>query len=136
MFDLRHPDAVVPIRATSGAAGFDLSACHDDRIVPGDWRVINTGVSVNIPAGHYAMVCSRSGMAAKFCVFVANAPGIIDSDYKDEVKVILKNAGNRPFEIKVGDRIAQLVFAQCDTAIYTPVTMDSERKGGLGSTGR
>ena len=136
MFELRHPDAVVPIRATSGAAGFDLSSCHDDRIVPGDWRVINTGVSVNIPAGHYAMVCSRSGMAAKFCVFVANAPGIIDSDYKDEVKVILKNAGNRPFEIKVGDRIAQLVFAQCDTAIYTPVPMDSERKGGLGSTGR
>lgn len=136
MFELRHPDAMVPTRATSGAAGFDLSSTHNEVLQPDEWKVINTGVSVNIPTGHYAMVCSRSGMAAKFCVFVANAPGIIDSDYKDEVKVILKNAGNRPFEIKVGDRIAQLVFAQCDTAIYTPITMDSERKGGLGSTGR
>lgn len=135
MFELRHPNAVIPFRATNGAAGFDLSACHDDVIRMGEWKVINTGVSVNIPDGHYAMVCSRSGLSAKFGVFVLNAPGIIDSDYKDEVKVILANFG-QDFKITAGDRIAQLVFAQCDTSIYSPVTSDNERKGGLGSTGR
>lgn len=134
MFELRHPNAVVPFRATNGAAGFDLSACHDEEVGMGEWKIINTGVSINIPDGHYAMVCSRSGLAAKYGVFVLNAPGIIDSDYKDEVKVILCNFG-APFRIKTGDRIAQLVFAQCDTSLYTPVTSDNERKGGLGSTG-
>jgi dUTP pyrophosphatase len=97
-------------------------------------------VSVDIPEGHYAMVCSRSGLAAKYGVFVLNAPGIIDSDYKQEVKIILSkvpgnNIEEREFVINKGDRIAQLVFAKCDVDVLTPVTSDAIRTGGLGSTG-
>lgn len=140
MFNLLDKDAIIPTRATSGSAGFDLYATTEHTIYNGSIVIVSTGVSVDIPEGHYAMVCSRSGLAAKYGVFVLNAPGIIDSDYKQEVKVILsKIPGNgieeREFVINKGDRIAQLVFAKCDVDILTPVTSDAIRTGGLGSTG-
>lgn len=139
MFNLLDKDAVVPTRATSGSAGFDLYALEDAQVEDGDVAVISTGVSVDIPDGHYALVCSRSGLAAKYGVFVLNAPGIIDSDYKQEIKVILAKFPNSKdrgfFQINKGDRIAQLVFAQCDVNILSRVTADAERTGGLGSTG-
>ena len=139
MFNLLDKDAVVPTRATAGSAGFDLYALEDAYVEDGDVSVVSTGVSVDIPDGHYALVCSRSGLAAKYGVFVLNAPGIIDSDYKQEIKVILakfpnsRDAGR--FQINKGDRIAQLVFAQCDVSILSRVTADAVRTGGLGSTG-
>ena len=139
MFNLLSKDAIVPTRATSGSAGFDLYALNDAVVEDGDVTVVSTGVSVDIPDGHYALVCSRSGLAAKNGIFVLNAPGIIDSDYKQEIKVILAKFPNSKdfghFVIKKGDRIAQLVFAQCDISILSRVTADAERTGGLGSTG-
>jgi dUTP pyrophosphatase len=139
LFNLLDKDAVVPTRATAGSAGFDLYALTDAFVEDGDVAVVSTGVSVDIPDGHYALVCSRSGLAAKYGVFVLNAPGIIDSDYRQEIKVILAKFPNSTdagcFKINKGDRIAQLVFAQCDVSILSRVTADAERTGGLGSTG-
>lgn len=139
MFNLLFKEACVPTRATSGAAGFDLYALDDYELSDGQVIVVSTGVSVDIPEGHYAMVCSRSGLAAKYGVFVLNAPGIIDSDYKLEIKVILSKVPNgknlTKFNINQGDRIAQLVFARCDADVYPRMTSDAVRTGGLGSTG-
>jgi dUTP pyrophosphatase len=135
MFQVVHKDGYVPHRATYGAAGFDLQSRVNVVIQPNESKVIDTGVAIDIPNGHYAMVCSRSGLAAKHNVFVLNAPGIIDSDYHDEVKIILMNLGTTPFVVERGHRIAQLVFAKSDLEILPPVSADTERKGGLGSTG-
>jgi len=139
MFNLLFKEARVPTRATSGAAGFDLYALDDYELSDGQVIVVSTGVSVDIPSGHYAMVCSRSGIAAKYGVFVLNAPGIIDSDYNLEIKVILSKVPNGKnsvkFNINAGDRIAQLVFAQCDADMYPRMTTDAVRVGGFGSTG-
>jgi dUTP pyrophosphatase len=139
MFNLLFKEARVPTRATSGAAGFDLYALDDYELSDGQVIVVSTGVSVDIPSGHYAMVCSRSGIAAKYGVFVLNAPGIIDSDYKLEIKVILSKVpsgkNSVKFNINAGDRIAQLVFAQCDADMYPRMTADAVRVGGFGSTG-
>jgi dUTP pyrophosphatase len=87
-----------------------------------------------MPYGYYAMVCSRSGLAAKSSVFVLNAPGIIDADYKDTLKVIIHNGGHRPFVCKQGDRIAQLVFMPT-VQVANALKPAKERSGGLGSTG-
>lgn len=124
-----------PTLATEHSAGFDLHAFDDYEIQIGQTVILETGVSLKMPYGYYAMVCSRSGMAAKSSTFVLNAPGIIDADYTDTIKVILHNTGHRPFNCKKGDRIAQLVFVpvvQVATALKTSV----ERVGGLGSTGK
>jgi dUTP pyrophosphatase len=139
LFNLLDKDAVVPTRATAGSAGFDLYALNDAFVEDGDVAVVSTGVSVDIPEGHYALVCSRSGLAAKYGVFVLNAPGIIDADYRQEIKVILakfpNSMDNGRFQINKGDRIAQLLFGQCDVNILSRVTADAERTGGFGSTG-
>lgn len=132
-------NAVVPVAATAGSAGFDLCSTEVAFIPPGGRRVVGTGLCVAIPNGMVGMVCSRSGLAAKHGVCVLNAPGIIDSDYRGEVKVILMNLGESNFSINVGDRVAQMVFCdyksvKFDTVQTLPETVRGE--GGLGSTGR
>lgn len=124
-----------PTLATEKSVGFDLYALDESEIQIRETRIIDTGVRINMPYGHYAMVCSRSGLAAKNQIFVLNAPGIIDGDYKDTVKVILCNMGNRPFVCKAGDRIAQLVFAPI-VPVANELLPAVERVGGLGSTGK
>ena len=137
-----NPDLPVPTYATAGAAGFDLRAHvpEDEPIVlrPGARCMAPTGFSVAIPEGYEMQVRPRSGLAFKNGVTVTNAPGTIDSDYRGEVKVILANLSEDNFEIMRGDRIAQLVPAPVQRAVFAEVeTLDETARGagGFGSTG-
>ena len=133
-------DLPLPVRASDGSSGFDLLACVEKEVIikPGEWKLIPTGISLEIPKGFEAQVRPRSGLALKNGVTVLNSPGTIDSDYRGEVGVILVNHGSKPFKVSRGDRIAQMVF----TAIELPqlkeeIQLQSTRrdKGGFGHTG-
>lgn len=127
-----------PLYQTAGSAGCDLAA-SEDAIVPARGRsLVATGLFLQIPPGYMAMVCPRSGLAIKHGVTVLNAPGIIDSDYRGEVKVILVNHSDQEYSVKIGDRIAQLIFAPALQAKLLSVDAMAETdrgEGGFGSTG-
>ncbi|MEG8041554.1 dUTP diphosphatase [Sphingomonas faeni] len=129
----------LPAYATEGAAGMDVVAAEALTLAPGDRAAVATGFAIAIPAGHEVQIRPRSGLALKHGVTCLNTPGTIDSDYRGEVKVILANLGQAPFEIARGDRIAQLVPAVVLRATLAEVaTLDdtSRGTGGFGSTGR
>ena len=131
-------NALIPKYQTSGSAGCDLISTVDVVIPLGSRRIIGTGLKMEIPSGFGAMVCSRSGLAAKHGIHVLNGNGIIDNDYVGEIKVILHNAGQEDFIIKKGDRIAQLLFFPIFQAIFQTATKLAETirgEGGFGSTG-
>ncbi len=128
-----------PAYATTGAAGLDIVSAEDIVLGPGDRHAVATGFAVAIPAGYEIQVRPRSGLALKFGVTCLNTPGTIDADYRGEVKVILANLGALPFEVKRGERIAQLVPAEVTPARFIEVeTLDATARGagGFGSTGR
>jgi len=132
-------DNPMPRYAKEGDAGMDICAAEDVTLRAFCWGAVPTGIYMEIPEGYECQIRSRSGLAAKYGVFVLNSPGTIDSGYRGEVKVILKNDDHRPYEIEKGDRIAQMVFAPVTTASITEVTELSETErgeGGLGSTGK
>ncbi len=134
------PDAVLPVRSHEGDAGLDLVAIHDAEIYPGMRALVGTGIAVAIPYGTVGMVCPRSGLAIKHGITVTNAPGIVDAGYRGELKVNLLNTdANHSFQVKAGDRIAQLVIAPIVTSEFTVVDSldeDTERStNGFGSTG-
>ena len=137
---LPHGDGLpVPAYASTGAAGLDIVSAEDIVLGPGDRHAVATGFAVAIPAGYEIQVRPRSGLALKHGVTCLNTPGTIDADYRGEVKVILANLGNQPFEVKRGERIAQLVPAQVTAAGFLEVEMLDETArgaGGFGSTGR
>ncbi len=130
-----------PAYATSGSAGFDLRAALPDgsmTINRGDYCLIPTGLKMMIPEGFEAQVRPRSGLAFKHGITVLNSPGTIDSDYRGEIGVLLINYGKREFEIKHGDRIAQLVVSAVQQIHLVGVDKldKTERgEGGFGSTG-
>ena len=129
----------LPVYATDGAAGMDIVAAEPLTLAPGARAAVATGFAIAIPAGHEVQVRPRSGLALKHGVTCLNTPGTIDSDYRGEVKVILANLGQEPFEIARGDRIAQLVPAVVLRATLDEVaTLDDTTRGtgGFGSTGR
>jgi dUTP pyrophosphatase len=133
-------DLALPSYATSGAAGADLAAAIDQPIClkPNMREAIPTGFAMALPAGYEAQIRPRSGLALKYGITVANAPGTIDSDYRGEVAVILVNNGTDDFTITHGMRIAQMVIAA--VTIMTPVEADdlddtARAAGGFGSTG-
>ena len=129
----------LPKYARKGDSGMDICAAEDDFISAFNWKAISTGLFVEIPEGYEIQIRSRSGLAFKHGVSVLNSPGTIDSGYRGEIKVILKNSDHHRYEIKKGERIAQMVVAPVTTAIFTEVAelSDSERgEGGLGSTGK
>lgn len=131
-------ESLIPKYQTAGSAGCDLQSAEDKTIRPGDRVLVGTGVKLEIPFGFGAQVCSRSGLAIKHGVAVLNSPGIIDNDYRGEIKVILHNSGNEEFIIKKGDRIAQLLFFPIIQAIFHKAREVSETErgeGGFGSTG-
>jgi len=132
-----NPDAIIPSYKTAGSSGMDLSSVEDNFILPGEIKIIGTGLMCNILSAFEGQIRPRSGLAAKFGITVLNTPGTIDSDYKGEIKVILINHGVVPFEIKKGDRIAQMVM---QTIIREYTYMDKELlergEGGFGSTGK
>ncbi len=132
--------AVVPTRATAGAAGLDLAADLDSPVVleRGAVALIPTGIAVALPSAHEGQVRPRSGLAAKHGVTVLNAPGTIDEDYRGEVKVLLVNHGPRAFTVVHGERIAQLVVARVEKpAVIEVESLDATPRGdgGFGSTG-
>jgi dUTP diphosphatase len=103
-------DAVVPKRAYAGDAGLDLAACDRFELGPGERAVVGTGLAVAIPDGHAGFVQPRSGLAARHGLSVVNAPGLIDSGYRGEIRVVLLNTDLREaFVVEPGMRIAQLV---------------------------
>ena len=105
-------DAVLPSQAYEGDAGLDLSACEGARLDPGERAVVSTGIAVEIPEGYAGFVQPRSGLAARHGLGVVNSPGLIDSGYRGEIRVVLLNTDARePFTIEPGMRIAQLVIA-------------------------
>jgi dUTP pyrophosphatase len=133
----------LPRQQTSGAAGVDLYAAlvisETVTIAPGRYAMIPTGFAIALPDGYEAQVRPRSGLAAKHGITVLNTPGTIDADYRGEVKVILINHGGEPFEIRRGDRIAQMVVAPVSAVAFTQrETLDETERGGagFGSTGR
>lgn len=133
------PGATAPTRATEGSAGYDLNANKTAALIPGERALVGTGVSLQLPADLAASVRPRSGLAAKHGVTVLNTPGLIDPDYRGEIKVILYNAGNKPFWVNRGDRIAQLTFEHIITPELEQVqTLDETDRGtgGFGSTGK
>jgi len=103
-------DAVLPERTYAGDAGLDLTACEEHELAPGERAVVGTGLAVAIPAGYAGFVQPRSGLAAKHGISVVNAPGLIDSGYRGEIRVVLLNTDPREsFSVERGMRIAQLV---------------------------
>jgi len=129
----------LPARATEHAAGLDVVAAEDVTLAPGQRHAVATGFAVAIPHGFEVQVRPRSGLALKHGITCLNTPGTIDSDYRGEVKVILANLGSEPFEVRRGERIAQLVPAPVIKADFVEVATLSETSrgaGGFGSTGR
>lgn len=125
---------------SGGAAGADIRAHLKDPLVllPGERIAVSTGVKIELPQGWEAQIRPRSGLALKYGITCLNSPGTIDSDYRGEVRVILANLGDRPFEIADGDRIAQVVISPVARAVFVSVETlnESERgAGGFGSTG-
>jgi dUTP pyrophosphatase len=104
-----RPEAVVPARAYAGDAGLDLAACEALELAPGERALVGTGLAVAIPDGHAGFVQPRSGLAAKHGITIVNTPGLVDSGYRGELKIILLNTGREPFAVEPGMRIAQLV---------------------------
>lgn len=128
----------LPAYATSGAAGMDVVSAEDVVLAPGVRHAVATGLSMAIPAGFEIQVRPRSGLALKHGISAPNAPGTIDSDYRGEVKIILINHGDQPFEILRGDRVAQLVLAPVVQGSWMEVEeLDATERGegGFGSTG-
>jgi dUTP diphosphatase len=133
------PRARLPSRAYSHDAGFDLYALEPRRLSPGGRGSVRTGVAVEIPAGQAGLVLPRSGLAERHGIALVNAPGLIDSGYRGELRVLLLNTDPvEPFEVVEGDRIAQLVLVRVESPELELVEElgDSERgAGGFGSSG-
>lgn len=133
------PRAILPARAHASDAGLDLFALEPATLEPGQRASVATGVAVEIPPGHAGLVLPRSGLAARHGISVVNAPGLIDSGYRGEVRVLLLNTDpSEPFELAAGDRIAQLVVIAVSLAAPVEVNQltDSDRgTGGFGSSG-
>jgi len=140
-FKKLRPDAVVPKYMTAGAAGLDLAAAIDAPITlaPGERRLIDIGLAVAIPPGFEGSVRPRSGLAIKHGITLVNSPGVVDSDFRGQLQVIVINHGHEPFLITSGERIAQMVIAPVAQAEVVEVSALSETArgtGGFGSTGR
>jgi dUTP pyrophosphatase len=134
------PDLPLPVPAHVGDAGLDLYACEDAIIrARGGRLLMPTGVAVAIPHGYMGLAVPRSGLALKHGITLVNTPGIIDSGYRGELKVVMINTDpDNDYEIKRGDRVAQLIISRYDNVTWTEVTELSgfDRGGGFGHSGR
>lgn len=136
-----RPDAKLPTYGSAGAAGADLYACLEQpvTIAPGTEGWIPTGIAMEVPEGCAGLIYARSGLACKRGLAPANKVGVVDSDYRGEVVVVLHNHGLQPQIVENGERIAQMVITPVITPVYTQVEelADSNRgTGGFGSTGK
>jgi dUTP diphosphatase len=125
-------DAVLPHRAYAGDAGIDLAACERSELAPGDRAVIGTGLAVAIPEGFAGFVQPRSGLAARHGLSVVNAPGLIDSGYRGEIRVVLLNTDrSEPFVVEPGMWIAQLVVLPAPEVVLAEVEELPESERGV-----
>jgi dUTP diphosphatase len=130
---------LLPGKAHNDNAGFDIRSNVEMNLEPGEPHLVSTGIFIEFPPGYEAQVRPRSGLALKHALTVLNSPGTIDAGYRGEVGVIMLNAGNEPFAIKRGDRIAQMVINKLPEVEIVAVNELSETargKGGFGSTGK
>ncbi len=133
----------LPSYATSGSAGMDLRACLEPGeealiLEPGQRLAVPTGLAIALPSGTEAQIRPRSGLALKKGITCLNTPGTIDSDYRGEIKIILANLGNEPFQVQHGDRIAQMVIAsyvRAELHLVEELNATERGSGGFGSTG-
>lgn len=135
-----HPAARVPVYAHSASedAGMDLCAVEEVTLGPGEWRDVGTGLMVEIPPGYEGQVRPRSGLALRHGVTMLNSPGTIDPGYRGEVRLIVINHGKTAFEIRPGDRIAQLIvgrYAAVEWRVEENLNASARGEGGFGSTG-
>ena len=133
-------EAILPSRAHQGDAGLDLYACEAAHIGPGERWSVGTGVGVEIPEGHAGLVVPRSGLARDHGIALVNAPGVIDSGYRGELRVLLLNTDPaETFRVEPGDRIAQLLLTPvvlAEPGEATALTDSVRGEGGFGSSGR
>ena len=130
---------LMPVYQTEGASGADLKSAETGILEPNCYKLIKTGVFLELPKGYEAQVRARSGLALKHGIGIVNAPGTIDSDYRGEIGVILINHGKETFNYKKGDRIAQLVIApytKADFKVVTSLSNTERGVGGFGHTGK
>jgi dUTP pyrophosphatase len=140
LFRLPHGEGLpLPRYASEDAAGLDVASAEELTLRPGERHAFATGFAIEIPRGHEVQVRPRSGLAIRHGITCLNTPGTIDSDYRGEVKVILVNLGHDPFEVRRGERIAQLVPAavlRADFVESSELAETARGEGGFGSTGR
>jgi len=134
------PNAIIPERKTSGSVGYDIAACLDDEIIitPGETYMVGSGIVIALEQGYAAFLYARSGLGIKQGIIPANCVGVIDSDYRGEVIVGLKNTSDKTFTVRNGDRIAQMVVSRCELPeIIVCENLDETQRGdgGFGSTG-
>ena len=136
-----HPEAILPTYGTEEAAGADLYACLDAPVTiqPGEGAFISTGLALEVPKGCAGLIYARSGMACKRGLAPANKVGVIDSDYRGEIRVVLLNHSGQAQTVQPGERIAQMII----TPVLTPAYAEAEDltdtvrgAGGFGSTGK
>lgn len=133
-----EPEAIIPTKGSNAAAGVDLYAPRALAIHPGSNGVINTGLAIEIPDGYFGAIFARSGMATRKGLRLANCVGVIDSDYRGEIKVVLHNDSDIIRPVQEGDRVAQLVILPYEPIEFDEVDElnDTDRDiGGFGSTG-
>lgn len=128
------------MRSTSGSVGYDIAACINEDIVipPGEMQLIGSGFALALEQGHAAFIYARSGLGIMKGIVPANCVGVIDSDYRGEVKIGLKNTSKEPFTVNNGDRIAQMVIVKCELPeVILVETLDDTVRGesGFGSSG-
>ena len=139
-FVRKRENAVVPVRATSGSAAVDLCACVEDDIVLSAGESLPTGIAIELPSGDMAaFIFARSGLSTKFGIALANGVGVVDSDYRGEICVALRNFSSEDYVVKKNERIAQMVIMPVFALPFVEVDSLSNTargEGGFGSTGR
>lgn len=136
-----HPKAILPTYGSAEAAGADLYACLEEAVTiqPGEVYWVSTGIALEVPKGCAGLVYARSSLGAKRGLAPANKVGVVDSDYRGEVKVVLLNHSNQPQILQPGERVAQFVITPVLTPAYEEVeelTDTCRGSGGFGSTGK
>ena len=134
--ELMHKDAACPTIATKGSAGYDLFAVEAGSIKPQERQRIGLGIKLKLPEQHCAQICGRSGLAFKHGITVLG--GVIDSDYRGELFIMLHNTGAQTFSYEKGNRIAQMVIycVYTEPAVATDAVEETGRPEGFGSTGK
>jgi dUTP pyrophosphatase len=138
---LLHPAAAAPARSRAGDAGYDLRAVEAFALAPGERATVPTGVAIALPPGIAGLVVPRSGLAARHGLSVVNGPGLIDPNYRGEIRVVLVNLGDEPFAGAPGDRVAQLLLVpylapEIVAVDSLPPSPDDRGELGFGSSGR